>query len=276
MKIVVTGSSGFVGSLLVKRLEEKGHEVLGVDLPMDITDSSYLNREPTEIDVMIHLAGLSTDKACKADPYECARVNILGTLNVLRMAQMCKCKQFIFASSEWVYGESLEEKGEGAFINTMALGEYALSKHVSEVNLLQNFMKTNLITTIFRFGIIYGPRDKNWSVVETLFNEVKNKDSVMVKSIETGRNYVHVEDVVSGIIASLGMNGFHIVNLTGDKFINLRDIISTSEEILGKKVETFGDPLAAPSIRKVSNMKAKMIMNWKPEYDLKKGLETLL
>lgn len=274
MNIMITGSSGFVGKVLVKKLKETGHVVFEYDIETDIR---YVTTIPEMgVDVLIHLAGISTDKECKEDPQKCFDVNVVGTLNLVRIANQFLIKQFIFASSEWVYGDSEVEKDEGAFINTMTLGEYALSKHVSEVNLLQSYMKTNLPTTILRFGIVYGPREKNWSVVESLFNTIKSQDNVKVGSSKTGRNYIHVEDIVSGIIKSIGLTGYHIINLEGDKFITLEEIVHEASVILVKNIAIEEGLNVAPSIRKIKNIKAKLILGWKPEYDITRGLKTLL
>lgn len=280
MKILVTGSEGFVGKVLIRKLHVQGHEVTGWDVEeVDITDVRSVDKKMKEVspEVIIHLAAMSRDKECSGRATECFNVNVLGTLNLLDWSQFYGVKQFIFASSEWVYGDSEVEKDEGAFINTMTLGEYALSKHVSEVNLLQNFMRTSLPTTILRFGIIYGPRENNWSVVESLFNTIRMENKVTVGSLQTGRHYIHVEDIVSGIVKSIGLTSYHIINLEGDKFISLEEIIHTSELILGKeKIKVIQNVMSGPSIRKIKNMKAKLILGWKPEYSLIEGLKSLL
>src|SRR5262249_8241749 len=146
--------------------------------------------------------------------------------------------QFIFASSEWVYGDWKDAsivKDEDSLIDVQALNsEYALSKLVSEVNLRQKYQYGFCDVAILRFGIIYGPREKNWSAVESVFNAVKTQDEVTVGSLKTGRCFIHVDDIVVGIIASLGLKGFNVINLEGEGLITLGQIIETSKKILGK------------------------------------------
>ena len=143
------------------------------------------------------------------------------------------------------------------------------------MNLKQEFLQNFCSTTILRFGIIYGPREDNWSAVEAIFDMSKNKDKVTIGSLKTGRRFVHVSDIANGIIQSFGLKGFNIINLTGDKVETLEDIIKASEKILGKTlkiVETNPDNI---SIRNPSNKKAEDIISWKPKIDLLQGLESL-
>ena len=105
------------------------------------------------------------------------KTNIIGTLNLIELANKKKIKNFIFASTQWVYNfNSFKEKNESDLIDISKVkSEYSLSKLVSENNLRQNYETKNLNTTILRFGIIYGPRFKNLSAVESIFyNSIEN------------------------------------------------------------------------------------------------------
>ena len=234
---------------------------------------------PEAADAIIHLAGLTRNPDCQNKAYACFDANVMATLNLIDAAESRKVKQFIFASSEWVYGEWKDAsiKDEDSPLNTHALSsEYALSKLVSEANLKQKFQHGFCAVTALRFGIIYGPREKNWSAVESLFHAVRTKDEVQVGSLRTGRCFIHVEDIVSGIISSMGLNGFNIINLQADKLSTLGDIIEASKKILGKNpkiVETAADNY---NLRNISNARAAKLINWKPQFDLLKGLTSLM
>lgn len=289
MKIVVTGSESFVGKELIRQCNEKNIDVIGIDsvkiqksdyefFQLDIRSIEIEKFIPDNVEVIVHLAALSKDSSCRGKAYECFDVNVMGTLNLMRIAKKKHAKQFIFASSEWVYDNFInnEEKDENSFIDiSNHTSEYALSKLVSEMNLKQEFLQNFCSTTILRFGIIYGPREDNWSAVEAIFDMGKNKDKVTIGSLKTGRRFVHVSDIANGIIQSFGLKGFNIINLTGEKIETLEDIIKASEKILGKTlkiVETDPDNI---SIRNPSNKKAEDIISWKPKINLLQGLESL-
>ncbi|MBF0570611.1 MAG: NAD(P)-dependent oxidoreductase [Candidatus Omnitrophica bacterium] len=287
MRIFITGLYSFVGQELVRQCKAKGIECLGVDL-IDVEAKNYFKADirepkiadliPEGIDAIVHLAAMSRDGDCKNKGYECFDSNVMGTLNLINAAQRRNVKQFVFASTEWVYDSFKENeiKDENSVIDISKLtSEYALSKLVSEANFRQKFAHGFCPVTILRFGIIYGPREKNWSAVESLFNTVKTKDEVAVGSFNSGRCFIHVADIVAGIIASLGLQGLNIINLQGDRLITLGEVIEASKEILKCNPRLIEKDPANVSVRLVSNARAKAVLNWRPMFDLKKGLESL-
>lgn len=287
MKAFITGAGGFVGRELLNQCRQKGMEVTAVDLredanfgiiSADIRSKSISDLIPEEADAVIHLAGLTRDPDCKNKGYECFDANVMATLNMIDAVQKRNVKQFIFASTEWVYGECADGKllDEDSLIDAAKLkSEYAFSKFTSEVNLRQKFLHGFCDTTILRFGIIYGSRAANFSAVESIFNTVRTKSEVKVGCLKTGRRFIHVSDIAAGIIASIGLKGLQVLNLEGERLITLKDIIETSKQIVNKDpVVIEGDP-ANINIRNISGDKAKKVLNWSPKVDLKNGLVKL-
>ncbi len=290
MKILVTGSESFIGKELIKQCQNEGITVVGIDIidknggnyeyhKIDICSSEIAEIIPNDIDALIHLAALSKDSDCRNKAYECFDINVMGTLNLIKNAKLKKINQFIFASSEWVYDEfrNDEEKDEDSPINIFNhKSEYALSKLVSESNLKQEFVQNDFNVTILRFGIIYGPREYGWSAVEEISSKVKNDDELIIGSLKTGRRFVHVEDIARGIILSLGLNGMHTLNLSGDKIITLQDILKTSEKIFNKKLKFVKEENPdIISLRNPSNKRAEKMISWRPLINLEDGIKTL-
>jgi len=289
MKIVITGAGSFIGKELISQCIKKNFEIIGIDAinfpytdyefrNIDIRSSKLSNSIPENVDSLIHLAALSRDPDCKGKGYECFDTNVMGTLNLMKVCLEKNIRQFIFASSEWVYDKFKddEEKDEDALIDiSNHTSEYALSKLVSEANLRQQYLNGFCATTILRFGIIYGPRKNNWSAVESVASAVKNQNEVTVGSLKTGRRFIHVSDIARGIIKSIGLSGFNIINLTGNKIITLDDVIQNSQSIFGKSVKVIEKNSSQINIRNPSNKKAKKMLNWEPQIDLKQGIEGL-
>jgi len=246
---------------------------------IDIRSPKIRDVIPNNTESLVHLAALSRDPDCKGKGYECFDVNVMGTLNLIKASLEKNVKQFIFASSEWVYDEfkQNEEKDENDFINiSNHTSEYALSKLVSETNLKQQYLNGFSPVTILRFGIIYGPRKNNWSAVESIISTIKNESELTVGSLKNGRRFIHVSDIARGIIKSIGLKGFNIINLTGNKVITLGDIIEYSQRILMKTVTVHEKNPTQINVRNPSNVYAKKILNWEPEVDLDDGLKTIL
>ncbi|MBU3929165.1 NAD(P)-dependent oxidoreductase [bacterium] len=287
MKLFITGAGGFIGGALMARCGKDNLDYVAVDIAdgsaanyrkADIGSKDIADLIPENTDAVIHLAALSRDPDCKNKGYECFNTNVMATLNMIDAAEKRKAKQFIFASTEWVYGSFAEDevKDEETSIDiTLLDSEYALSKLVSEQNLRQKYNHGFCPVTILRFGIIYGARKQNWSAVESIFNMVKTKEEVKTGSRKTGRCFIYVSDIVSGIIKAIGLDGFNVLNLQGDGLITLGDVIETSKSVLGKDVKVTETNPDSPNIRNVSNRKAKEVLKWRPEVDLKTGLMKL-
>lgn len=290
MKLIITGSESFVGKEIISQCLEKKIDVVGIDTVkeasqdyefhrIDIRDPQIHDVIPDSCEALIHLASLSRDGDCRGKAYECFDVNVMGTLNLIKAVLIKNTRQFIFASSEWVYDQfkNNEQKDEDSFINiTNHTSEYALSKLVSENNLRQQFILGFCPTTILRFGIIYGPRKTNWSAVESILSSVKKKSEVTVGSLRNGRRFIHVSDIAHGIIKSVGITGYNIFNLTGNQVITIKEIIETSQRILDKSVKVIETSPSDVDIRNPSNTKAKRVLGWEPVIDLENGLKTVL
>ncbi len=286
--IVITGSESFVGKEIISQLKDN-HKIIGFDTvntksdeymfhQIDIRNSNIEELIPENADAIIHLAALSRDPDCKGKSFECFDINVMGTLNLIQAAIKKNVKQFIFASSEWVYNEFKEDevKDEESFIDiSKHTSEYALSKLVSESNLRQINQQGFNNITILRFGIIYGPRPNSLSAVESIFNSVKSKNEIQVGSLRNGRRFVHVTDIAKGITKAIGVEGFNIINLTSEKVITLGEIIQKSQKILNKSIKVIETDPDNISVRNPSNAKAKRILGWNAEIDIENGLKTL-
>lgn len=287
MQIFITGSESFVGRELLAQCAGAGIDCAGIDAApasrrgfeqVDIRTDRVEGALPWDVDAVVHLAAMSRDADCVNHLYETCDVNVMGTLNLMRAATARRAKQFIFASSEWVYDscEAGRVKTEDSAIDIAChKSEYALSKLMGEAVLRQQFLRGFCDTTVLRFGIIYGPRPSNWSAVEAIFHAVRRGEAVRVGSAETARRFIHVSDIARGILKAVGVPGFNIVNLEGCRLITLGEIAEASARVLGTPVDVVvaGGPA---SVRDVSGDHAARLLGWMPMIDLEEGLRSLL
>ena len=286
MTLFITGSESFVGRALVARCDELGIAVSGIDsvpnpdqrpdfVVGDIRDPDLEVLVPEKAAV-VHLAAVSRDSDSQADPVSAFDVNVCGTLNVLAAARKNDARQIIFASSEWVYGgvQNDEVQVEDQAIDiTQMTSIYAMTKIVGEQTLILD--DSAIDKTLLRFGIVYGPRKLNWSAVESVFDAVSRQPEVRIGCLDTARRFIHVDDIASGIISSLGQTGVEIFNITGDRLITLREVAETSSAILGSHTVIVESDPGSPSIRNPDNRKALAALDWAPRVELRAGLETL-
>lgn len=283
-QLFVTGVESFIGRALLHQCAEKGIAVVGVDSvkpanpayrQMDIRDPAIADLIPEGVDAIVHLAALSRDQDCRGKARQAFDVNVMGSLNLMEQAKKRGVKQFIFASTEWVYDSYVEgvEKSEDDPIDASRLSsEYALTKYVGENNLRQQFQQGFCDATILRFGIIYGPRPANWSAVESLLHDVATKDEVKVGSLATGRRFLHVDDVARAVRKSLGLPGLNVINIQGDSLVTLGEVIEKSRALTGKNPKIVETNPGKPSIRLISNERAKEKIGFTARITLDQGL----
>jgi len=284
MTLFISGAESFIGRALRERCDAAGRAWHGIDSAAraganvgqaDIRDPAVADLLP-EGATVVHLAAISRDADCRADPQAAFDVNVTGTLNVAAAAQKRAARQFIFASSEWVYGgvRNNETQREEQPIDITAMtSEYAITKIVAEQCLKLSFHLPAI--TVLRFGIVYGPRPGNWSAVESLFHAVSTRDEVKVGALSTARRFIHVDDIVSGILASCGRTGFETFNLSFDRLVSLGDVIEASMKICGRRPQIIETNPSQVSIRNPDNAKARRELDWKPRVDLDAGLQSL-
>ncbi len=166
MRVLITGSEGFVGRNLREYLAGRGFEVIGLDvrgdaeIKADITDLESLGKavEGHGFEAVIHLAAIANIPKTLEDPYMCFRVNSFGTLNMLELASRKGVERFIYASSANVYGVPAElPVREETPLNPRTPYDY--SKVISE-KLVESYHKhRGLPTVILRAWKLFGKHD---------------------------------------------------------------------------------------------------------------------
>ncbi|MEO5372887.1 MAG: NAD(P)-dependent oxidoreductase [Alphaproteobacteria bacterium] len=287
MRIFLTGSSSFIGAEVLRLCDERGHAVTGVDLAApsrpdchraDILDPTVADLIPEGVDAVVHLAALSRDSDCRNRALPCFSANVMGTLALMAAAEARGARQFIFASSEWVYDyfSPDRERTEDDPIDPAALAsEYALSKLVSENNLRQASRHGFMPATVLRFGIVYGPRRSNWSAVESLLNDVAIRDVVKVGAVGTARRFLHVADIADAVLAAVGVPGFEVINIQGARLVTLGEVIAAAAALLGRRPAIEESSPGQANVRRVSSAKAERLMNWRAPTDLADGLRSV-
>ena len=287
--ITITGSESFIGSRLAAALDSRGEQWTGIDTiarhprtrRADIRDAAVADGI-AEAGTLVHLAAISRDSDCRQDPRGAFDVNVGGTLNLIEAARRRGVRHFVFASSEWVYGEVANDevqREDSPLDATRLVSEYALTKLAGERLLAGAARRGDFASvTILRFGIVYGPRPSNWSAVEMLHDAVSYKDLVEVKgSLATARRFIHVEDICTGILASVenAPAGFSVFNLSGDRLVSLGDVIEESMRLTNRRPRVIEGAPQSVSIRNPDNTKARAALDWAPKLDLASGLATL-
>ena len=226
MKILVTGSSGFIGSYLVKRLNELKFDISLCDLSNGIDICNWEEVEKfNNYDIIIHLANLSYVPASYNDPQKFYKVNYLGTLNMLELCRISNAR-LIYLSS-YMYGQPqyqpIDEKHP-----VQAYNPYSQTKVICE-SLCEGYNRDfNVPITIFRPFNIYGNGQNPDFLIPSIINQAKI-GKIVVKDERPKRDYIHVNDVVDAIIGAIESENklltMQIFNLGTGKSYSVREIV---------------------------------------------------
>lgn len=214
-KVVVTGGAGYVGSVLVPKLLDKGHQVKVIDLYIygenvldcvkehpnlrqvkgDIRDKKLLKRELPGYDTIIHLACISNDPSFELDPALAKSINYDAFLDLVDVSKKAKVKNFIYASSSSVYGIK-KELDVTEDLPLEPLTDYSKYKAECEKVLMADAEKDFIITIVRPSTICgYSPRLRLDLTVNILTNHAVNKGKITVFGGEQKRPNLHIQDM---------------------------------------------------------------------------------
>ena len=238
MKILVTGGSGFLGSHVCDALSDAGHEVTIFDvapspylredqrmLTGDILDKDKLERAVAGKDVVFHFAGIADIDECASKPVETARVNIMGTVQLLDICARQSISRFVFASSAYVFSAS------GYF--------YRTSKRACESFIEDFAQRYGLKYTCLRYGSLYGPRaDERNSIYRLLKEAMETGRMTYSGRGDEQREYIHVLDAARSSVTILDKQYENQnVILTGIDRYRYIELLEMIQEIFDGRVE---------------------------------------
>ena len=299
MRALVTGGAGFIGSNLVDRLIEDGHEVIIIDNlstgkkenvnpkakfnQIDIgidgrTVVPYLEKIMIGVDVVFHLAALARVQPSIDEPLDYHRVNVDGTLNLLEAARLAGVKRFVFSSSSSVYGDVREEDlptSENAELNPMS--PYALHKLQGEeyCKLFSNLY--GMETVCLRYFNVYGERQSTegaYCLVMGVFAQqlLNGKKMTINGDGEQTRDFTYVGDVVEANIKCGTIDkdwSGDVINIGNGEGFSVNKVA----DLLGGE-RMHQDPVVEPRKTKADNSKARELLDWKPTQDFEEWVKS--
>ncbi|MEZ5591602.1 MAG: NAD(P)-dependent oxidoreductase [Gammaproteobacteria bacterium] len=299
MRVLVTGSQGYIGTILVPMLQNAGHEVFGLDtdfyaasaftdcivkIPETIRDiREELDDVVAGCNAIIHLAGLSNDPLGDYNPSLTKSINFRASVQLAQTAKKTGVERFLFASSCSNYGASSDQfLDENAKFNPVT--PYGESKVLVESE-LNKLADKYFSPTYLRASTAYGvsPKLRFDLVVNNLTAWAFTTGKVYLKSDGTPwRPIVHVEDICRAYIAALHAprelihNEAFNVGTTAENY-QIKEIAQIVEQVVpGCKVEFAPD--AGPDkrcYRVDCNKIARVLHEFKPQWTARRGVEQL-
>ncbi len=298
MRVFVAGGAGYVGSRLVPKLIEEGHDVVVYDLYLygdnviqkhpkvtqikgDLRDFAKVEKSLKECDAVIHLACISNDPSFELNPSLGKSINLDAFEPFVKMSKKHKIKRFIYASSSSVYGVK-DEPNVTEEMTLEPLTDYSRFKADCEKILFKEMSK-DFICTVLRPATVcgYAPRQRLDVVVNILTNLAYNTGKIKIMGGEQMRPNIHIEDMVRAYILVLKAP---IEKIQGEIFNvgyhnhTVMEIGKMVERIVGKKrpVQLVVEPTNDNRSYHVSSKKIANQLGFHPAYSIENAIEDLL
>lgn len=228
MKYLVTGVAGFIGSCVVERLCEQGHQVVGIDnindyydvnlkdarlkraehdsfqfIKVDLADREAIAALFVEhqFDKVVHLAAQAGVRYSIENPMAYADSNLIGHLNILEGCRNTKVKHLVYASSSSVYG--LNNKVPFATSDTVdhPISLYAATKKSNELMAHSYSHLYDIPTTGLRFFTVYGPWGRPDMAPYIFTKKILAGETIDINNNgDMWRDFTYIDDIVEGVI----------------------------------------------------------------------------
>ena len=237
-RVLVTGTSGFIGSHVADALEERDYQVILFDADPsryktktqkeyigDLLNPDDIEKAMKDCQYVFHFAAQADINSSSEDPTKTIHNNIIGTQNILEMARKTSVKRVLFASTIYVYSEL------GSF--------YRVSKQACEKIIEEYQREFGLDYTILRFGSLYGPRANDFNAIRSfLIHAIKEKKIIRRGNGEELREYIHVKDAARLSVIALDEKHInkHLI-IAGNQQIKVKDLLTMIREIFNGEIE---------------------------------------
>lgn len=295
MNILVTGGAGFIGSNIVDLLIDNGYDVIVVDnmstgkkeninkkarfYNIDITDDDlYKVFEDEKIDIVIHHAAQIDIQRSINDPVFDAKVNIVGTINLLECCIRYGIKKIVYASSAAVYGDP-EYLGVDEEHKVNPISYYGISKHTPEHYIKVYNELYGLKYTILRYANVYGIRQDpkgEGGVISIFIDKMLNGERpVIFGDGNQTRDFIYVKDVAKANLLALEKGDNEIINISTNKATTINELVEIMNKFMEEPLKPiYKEPRKGDILHSyLDNKKAKDVLGWKPDYELEDGLK---
>jgi UDP-glucose 4-epimerase len=300
-RIFITGGCGFIGSAVIRHLENCGHEIFVfddlsfgsrqfVEVPDDrfvvgnildagLLESTILKFRPEWV---IHLAAVHFIPYCNEHPFESANINIAGTMNVLNGCRRIRgLEKVLFASTAAVY--PIFEEAIRESLPAAPSDIYGLSKMTGEELCRKFQLETGIPTILCRFFNAFGPNETNPHLIPAIQRQVlEGKRTILLGNTQPKRDFIHTYDMARAVELLLNKfeRGVDSFNLGRGIEYSVLEVIAAFEKALGQSLTIETDPA---KMRKSDRLhlladiaKLSAFTGWQPEISLEEGIKTLI
>lgn len=295
MKALVVGGNGFIGSHLVDRLSEMGHDVVvfdfydrrydemppGVRFVRGDLSQLYLVREALiDVEIVFHLAWATIHEVSNQDPAADVKNNLIPSIHLIEACQQAGVRRIVFISSGGtVYGPADELPISETHLQK-PITAYGITKLAVEKYLHMFRHLYDLDYVVLRPSVPYGPRQnplgRQGAVAVFLYRVARDLPITIWGDGSITRDYFYISDMVEALVASASakLNQHHVFNIGGAEEISLNELVHYVEEVIGRKAVVnyqHTREFDAPHILMNTDL-AEQTLGWRPRIPLSDGL----
>jgi len=293
-KILITGGSGYVGSVLTPHLLNKGHEVTVIDLMLygetlkkhknltiikgDIRDNKLLKNIIKGHEIVIHLACISNDPSFELNPALGKEINLDAFTPLVEISKNLGIKKFIYASSSSVYGVKIE-KNVNESMSLEPLTDYSKFKADCE-KILFKYSSNNFVTTILRPATVcgYSPRQRLDLVVNILTNLAYHNREITIFGGDQLRPNIHILDMVRAYELFVNLDGEKInkkIFNVGFENLTVNQLAYKVQKIIGTDVKIKKLPTNDNRSYHISSKKIQDELGFMTSFNILNAIEDL-
>lgn len=287
MRIFVTGASGFVGQKLIPRLSAAGHEAIGADREVDVSDSTQIARALSEHapDAVVHLAAMSSVAQSWKDPASCYRLNFLGTRCLLRAVEAVipEARVLLIGSADQYAATAAQARPLAETTPLRPRSPYARSKAAGEL-LGREAARRGLDVVCVRAFNHTGAGQPDHFVASSFARQVaairlgRAAPLMRVGNLDSVRDFLHVDDVLRAYLALLDPGvAAGVYNVASEQSTPIREVLDRLFEIAEIEAAVEVDPERWRDTDWLVGDASKLrgATGWRPEVELDEILREL-
>lgn len=278
-RILVTGSSGFIGKRLKEKLTNSSFEVVELNSENGgVTNLEEIKKiDLKKIEHIFHLAGKTFVPDSWEKPEEFYNINSMGTLNILKI-----CREFninLTFVSAYIYGEpECLPISENHILKPN--NPYAHSKFIAEQFCEFYAKEFNVNINVIRPFNVYGIGQNKNFLIPHIIDQAINNDIIKVKDLTPKRDYIFLDDLIDSLLLTIYNNkGYSVYNIGSGYSISVKQIIETIQQILNINKQVISENISRKNevLDVIANIsKANYELNWIPKVSFFEGIRTII
>jgi UDP-glucuronate 4-epimerase len=312
MRVLITGTAGFIGFHVAQRLLSEGHAVVGVDGITPYYDQALKRRRhellgefpqfsahvmmledaarladcvgSAAADIVIHLAAQAGVRYSIENPRAYVDANIVGTFNLLEALKGGTCRHLIIASTSSVYGASKQIPFEETQPTDHPVSLYAATKKATELLAYTHACGTGSPTTAIRLFTVYGPWGRPDMAIFKFTRSILEGQPIDVYGFgNMTRDFTYIDDTVESIRRLIDQPPgpeapFRVVNVGGGQPVGLSDFIAAIEAAVGRKAFRRELPMQPGDVPATyaSTALLERLIGFKPQTPLRAGVDNFV